>query len=69
MISGKKLHVKQQNARQLYVPAYEGLAMKDLIPAFNNHPSLHKYFPSDYKELRRLPKQWCVNVMATVVGE
>ena len=50
------------------VPSYENLSLERVLNAFSNHPEVFRYLP-DGKELRKVPKQWVVNVMATVIGE
>jgi len=63
------LAVKQKDVKYLYCPQYEGLAIHDILEKMNEYPTLPVYFPMIHKELQRLPKQWILNVAASVVGE
>jgi hypothetical protein len=49
------------------VPQYDGLSIRDVAGFISEHPESHLYFPQQ-NELRRLPKQFIVNVASTVIG-
>lgn len=55
--------------RYLYVPQYEGLGLKEIYTHINADPKLMEYFPDLEKERARLPKQFIVNVLATLTGD
>ena len=50
------------------MPQYDTLTIEKILEFLNNHPVCFDYFPHDHKEIVRLPKQWIVNVAATVIG-
>ena len=54
--------------RHVSVPLYKGLGIND-IAAFlsNGHRNLYNYLP-DRQEIRKVPKEWTCNVIATVLG-
>ena len=56
------------NVSHVRVPSYENLALKDIFEQFEPDAAVFQYLP-DGKELRKVPKQWICNVLATVVGE
>ena len=49
---------------------YDGLAVKDIIEwADTWHPVIFDYLPHRKLELPKTPKQWLVNVFATILKE
>ena len=50
------------------MPQYEGLTIESITRYLSGMPECHPYFPV-WKEVRKLPKQWIVNVAASVLGE
>ena len=69
VISGRKLHLKQEKVSYCYVPAYEGLGLKEIYGHIDKDPDLKMYFPDDPKERARLPKQWIVNILSFLTGK
>ena len=69
LINGRKKYVKQDKVAYCFVPQYEGLGLKELYSHIDEAPNLQLYFPSLQKERARIPKQWIVNVLATLVGD
>jgi hypothetical protein len=61
--------VKSNNVAHLYCPQYEGLKIADIMRNVDSIPELQLYFPRDPKDRDRLPKQWCINVAYSVVGD
>ena len=55
--------------RQVYLPHYASLTLKNLGDYINDHQETHLYFPSAVQELKRLPRTWIITVIATVVGD
>ena len=49
------------------VPFYENLTLEQIIAQLEGRPEVFDYLP-DGKELRKVPRQWICNVIATVVG-
>ena len=68
LIEGKKKFVPMDRVVHAHVPAYENLKLADIFNEFLKHQAVIQFLPDD-KELRKTPKQWIVNVGATVIGE
>ena len=68
LIEGKKKYVPMDRVVHAHVPAYENLKLADIFNEFLRHQEVIVYLPDD-KELRKTPKQWIVNVGATIIGE
>ena len=49
------------------VPFYDNLTLEQIIAQLEGRPEVFDYLP-DGKELRKVPRQWICNVIATVVG-
>ena len=49
------------------MPQYEGLTIESISKFLHQHPDCFPYFP-DKREIRKLPKQWIVNVASSVIG-
>ena len=64
----KKAHVKNGAIQTVYVPQYEGLYLKDIAEFAVQHPNIAAYMPDD-PDLPKTPKQWIINVCATVIGK
>ena len=52
----------------VHVPAYENLSLEQIFSHMAGHENVFQYLP-DGKEMRKLPKQWIVNIIATIAGE
>ena len=49
------------------MPLYKGLGIKDISAFLNNgHHNVFDYLP-DQQEIRKVPKEWICNVLATVL--
>ena len=69
MVSHLTIDVRAKEVRTMVVPQYEGLAIKDMDAAiFQNHSQIYEYLP-DQVEIHKTPKQWIVNVAASVLGD
>ena len=56
--------------RTIHVPQYEGLGIKEIRQFLDDdHPEVYEYLPEANLELPKTPKQWVVNVVATVLGD
>lgn len=53
--------------QHLSVPQYEGLGIKEFLIEAGKHPETIVYFP-DEDDLRKLPRQWVIDVTYTLVG-
>ena len=55
--------------RTVVVPQYEGLTIKEMDEAiFQRHEGIYQYLP-DEVEIHKTPKQWIVNVAASVLED
>lgn len=57
-----------QHVVHIRVPYYENLSLDDIFHFLNGHEEVMRHLP-DGKELRKTPRQWIVNVIATIVGK
>ena len=49
---------------------YEGLAVKDILKFLDDsYPHVYQYLPEPNIELPKVPKQWFVNVCATILED
>ena len=55
------------NVSHVRVPSYENLALKDIFEQFEPDAAVFQYLP-DGKELRKVPREWICNIIATIVG-
>ena len=51
------------------MPAYNSLAVIELLGFLQAYPTFWTYIPDDGLERRRLPKQWIANVAWRIVGD
>ena len=49
------------------VPFYENLTLEQIIAQLDGHREVFGYLP-DGKELRKVPRQWICNIIATIIG-
>ena len=54
-INGKKKRIYGPDVRHITIPAYEGLALKDIAMFSNQHTQVNDYLP-DSKEVMKMPK-------------
>ena len=59
--------LKNENAKHLPVPQYEGLGTADILDWCGDHPIVLEYLP-DEREIRKIPKQWLINLVYSLVG-
>lgn len=60
--------IKADNIKVLSVPHYEGLNVDGFISHLDKVPQVKDYFPDKMDELKRLPRQFIINVMYTICG-
>ena len=60
--------IKEADAKQINVPYYEGLSIEKLLEASQQYPIITDYLP-DKRDIARLPRQWIVNLIYTLVGD
>ena len=51
-----------------FVPQYESLSLERIFEQARDWPQVWKYLP-DERDLHRLPRQWVISVIYTVVGQ
>lgn len=51
-----------------FVPQYESLSLERIFEKARDWPQVWKYLP-DERDLHRLPRQWVISVIYTVVGQ
>ena len=52
----------------MFVPQYESLSIERILEKADDWPAVWKYLP-DERDMHRLPRQWIISVIYTVVGE
>ena len=57
-----------EHAKHLSVPQYEGLGIADILTWCGDHPKVLDYLP-DEREIRKIPKQWLINLVYSIVGD
>lgn len=55
--------------RHLPVPQYENLSMSKILDYLSQYEAMHQHLPSEEHEIAKLPRNWVINVGATVVGQ
>ena len=68
LITGSKKFIHTDKVQYLSVPQYDGLGIKEFLCEAGKYPATEQYFP-DADDLRRLPRQWVINVIYTLVGK
>ena len=66
LTSGVKKKIYGKEVRHITIPAYEGLALRDIATFSDQHPQVDDYLP-DGKEVMKMPKQWIANVVHSVL--
>ena len=64
---GTKKFLHSDRVQHLSVPQYEGLGIKEFLVEAGKNPDTVLYFP-DEDDIRKLPRQWVINVTYTLVG-
>ena len=60
--------IKATAIKTLYAPCYKGLKIETFLEHGLQYPLVKDYFP-DARDHHRLPRQWIINVIFTIVGE
>jgi hypothetical protein len=68
LISGQKKILPCENMAHLYVPQYESLKITKIMEEASRNSGAMMYLPV-LKELEKVPKQWLVNCIYSIVGE
>jgi len=61
------IDVKCSAVKHLYAPLYESLSIAAILNETKKNPPVMRYLPDD-KDLPRLPRQYILNLIYTVVG-
>ena len=68
IIGKKKACLTNDHVKSLHVPQYKNLSLENILDYVSNRGRIDLYLP-DQPDLRKVPKQWIVNVCAAVLGE
>ncbi len=60
--------INNANVRHLAAPHYETLTIQKIGEYVQIHRGVYEYFP-DIKEMPKIPRQWIINVCATLIGD
>ena len=52
----------------MHVPCYEGLTVKDILQHGAQSEAVRAHLPDD-RDIRRLPRQWIVNIIFSLTGD
>ena len=69
IISGQRRLIKGTDVKHLSVPQYEALTIEQFLTYANGFDAVMQAFPTEYKECKKLPRQYIINVIYTIVGQ
>ena len=69
LVSGKRHRIKGSDVKHLNVPQYEGLKIEEFYKFAGTWPKVMDAFPTEENEREKLPRQYVVNVIYTLVGQ
>ena len=69
LVSGKRKRIQGKEVKHLNVPQYEGLKIEAFYEFAKKFPECMKAFPEDKHEMEKLPRQYVINVIYTLVGQ
>ena len=61
------LDIKAADIKVLHAPLYKGLTIEAILEQFKDKPQVWHYLP-EKRDLHRLPRQFIIDVIYTVVG-
>ena len=67
ILARKKNKIENNDVQTLHVPAYKNLSLEKIFDFVGDRPKIMSYLPDD-PDIRKVPKQWIVNVCTTVIG-
>ena len=67
IINTQKRHLTNDQIQTIYVPGYDNLTIKHIGAFAMQQPNITDYLP-DHPDLKKVPKQWIVNVCSAVIG-
>lgn len=68
LAGGKRTRIKGPDVCHMSVPQYKGLTVETFIDYAKRYPQVMRCFPSVVKEVEKLPRQYIINVMYTILG-
>ena len=60
--------VKAEDAKNLHVPMYKGLSIDAILEKARQDENVVAHLP-DERDISRLPRQWIINVVYSLIGE
>ena len=60
--------IKGKDVKHLSVPQYEDLTIKQFLTFAKDYPEVMRVFPTVEKEIMKLPRQYIINCIYTIVG-
>ena len=58
-----------KQAKHLAVPHYEGLELSEIFKYAVSKKEIHIYFPDDNSEIKKLPRNFIIDLIYSAVGE
>ena len=68
LVAGKRRRIKGVDVKHLNVPQYEGLKIEAFFEFADKYNECKRAFPVDQHERDKLPRQYVINVIYTIVG-
>ena len=65
--SGTKKFIKCDDVKYCHAPQYEGLSLECILDQANRYERVSQYLP-DERDIRKLPRQFVLNVVYSCVG-
>ena len=69
LVSGKRKRIKGKEVKHMNVPQYDGLKIEAFYNFAKDYPECLNAFPVEQQEREKLPRQYIINVIYTLVGE
>ena len=66
IFSGEKKLFKIADVKQVAVPKYDELSIKNLYPKFMEYPKVHLYFPDSYAKGRQPDRDYTFTIFNTL---
>ena len=69
LVSGKRKRINGKDVKHLNVPQYEGLKLETFFEFAKEHDEVMRAFPLVQQEREKLPRQYVINIIYTIVGQ
>ena len=69
MEKNKRLRIYSKDVKHLSAPMFDGLHIKDFLSYSEMYPEVFRALPIRKAEILKLPRQYLINVIHTIVGE